>query len=105
MTTAIELRTVTHWVGGEPIASGSGRSGTIWNPATGEAQATVDFPSAEEEDHAVEVATRAFPAWRATPLSRRSEIMFRLRELVDGHRAQIAELLSLEHGKTLPDAM
>ena len=47
----------------------------------------------------------AFPEWRATPLSRRAEIMFRLRELVDANRREIAALITLEHGKTPSDAM
>src|SRR6185436_12149128 len=99
-----QVRTVSHWIGGRLVASESGRSGVVWNPATGEAQAKVDFASAEEVDRAVEAAKRAFPDWRATALSRRSETMFKLRELVDANRRGIAELLTLEHGKTLPDA-
>src|SRR6266540_2952448 len=98
------IGTVNHWVGGKLVASQSGRSGVVWNPATGEARAKVDFASIEEVDQAVEAARRAFADWRATPLSRRSETMFKLRELVDANRRQIAELLSLEHGKTLSDA-
>jgi len=105
MATAIDPGTVNHWIGGELVASRSGRSGVVWNPATGEARAKVDFASVEEVDEAVDAARRAFGPWRATALSRRSEIMFKLRELVDANRRQIAELVSLEHGKTLPDAM
>ena len=99
------IRSVNHWIGGKLVSSESGRSGVVWNPATGEAQAKVDFASVEEVDQAVEVAKRAFVDWRATPLSRRAETMFKMRELVDANRRQIAELLTLEHGKTLPDAM
>ncbi len=97
--------TISHWIGGKPMASRSGRSGTVWNPATGEVRAQVDFANAAEVDLAVERAQAAFPEWRATPLSRRAETMFRFRELVDSQRRAIAELLTLEHGKTLPDAM
>src|SRR5512132_1406350 len=95
---------INSWIGGKAVASTSGRSGPVWNPATGEEQGRVDFASVEEVDQAVAAAQAAFPAWRATALSRRAEIMFRLRELVDANRAAIARLLSLEHGKTLPDA-
>src|SRR5438067_8879574 len=103
--TATGLKTVSHWIGGQIVPSSSGRSGTVWNPATGEAQALVDFADAAEVDIAVANAKAAFPEWRATPLSRRAESMFRLRELVDANRQAIAEILSLEHGKTVPDAM
>src|SRR5271165_351771 len=101
----IALKRVSHWIGGKIVESKSSRAGTVWNPATGEPRASVDFASVEEVDQAVAAAAKAFPAWRATSLSRRSEIMFRTRELVHVNRRKIAELLTLEHGKTLPDAM
>src|SRR5689334_19679636 len=102
---SINLKTVSHWIGGKIVASTSGRSGVVWNPATGEAQGKVDFADVPEVDLAVDTAKTAFVEWRATPLSRRSEMMFRLRELVDANRRQLAELLTAEHGKTLSDAM
>jgi malonate-semialdehyde dehydrogenase (acetylating) / methylmalonate-semialdehyde dehydrogenase len=102
---AVRLRRITHWIGGKPIESQSGRSGTIWDPATGEAQATVDFASSADVDEAVAAAKAAFPEWRATPLSKRSEIMFRLRELIDSNRHKIAGFLTREHGKTFADAL
>src|SRR5579863_7021928 len=102
---AVGLRRVSHWIGGKAVVSGSGRSGTVWDPATGEPQASVDFASVEDVDRAVAVAKAAFPDWRATPLSRRAEVMFRLRELVDANRKTIASFLTREHGKTLSDAL
>jgi malonate-semialdehyde dehydrogenase (acetylating)/methylmalonate-semialdehyde dehydrogenase len=77
----------------------------VWNPATGEAQARVDFADVAEVDRAVECAKNSFPEWRATALSRRAEIMFKFRDLVDANRRRIAEIITSEHGKTLPDAM
>ena len=65
----------------------------------------VDFASVEEVDAAVAVAKAAFPAWRATSLSRRAEIMFKVRQLVDEHRRDIAALVTAEHGKVLSDAL
>ncbi|HEU4741159.1 MAG TPA: aldehyde dehydrogenase family protein, partial [Meiothermus sp.] len=101
----VGIKRVSHWIGGQVVAGNSGRSGVVWNPATGQQQATVDFASVEEVDHAVAVAREAFKSWRQTPLSRRAEIMFKFRELIDANRRKIAELITLEHGKTLPDAM
>jgi malonate-semialdehyde dehydrogenase (acetylating)/methylmalonate-semialdehyde dehydrogenase len=103
--TAIGIKSVNHWIGGQAVASKSGRSGVVWNPATGLQQALVDFASAAEVDHAVSVAKEAFAPWRATSLSRRAEILFKMRELVDANRKKIATFISLEHGKTIPDAM
>jgi len=98
------LRSVDHWIGGELVGSTSGRTAPVWNPATGLEQARVALASDAEVDCAVAAAKKAFPEWRATPLSRRSEIMFRLRELIDRNRSRIAEILTSEHGKTLADA-
>jgi len=100
----IRLRRVSHWIGGKPVESQSGRSGTVWNPATGQPQASVDFASEDEVDGAVAAAKAAFPEWRATPLSRRSEILFRFRELIDTNRNEIARFLTSEHGKIFADA-
>ncbi len=102
---AAGLRTVNHWINGQPRPSASGRSSIVWNPATGEPQAAVALASVEEVDQAVATAQHAFPAWRATPLSRRAEIMFKVRELVDANRRRIAEMITLEHGKTVADAL
>src|SRR6478736_2225593 len=99
------MKRISHWINGGTVASTSGRTGPVWNPATGEQQAEVDLASVEEVDGAVGAAKAAFPAWRATSLSRRSEIMFHLRELVDANRKEIASLLTSEHGKVLGDAL
>ncbi len=101
----ITLKRVSHWIGGKLVEGHSGRSGMVWNPATGQQQATVDFASVEEMDTAVAVATEAFKAWRQTPLSRRAEIMFKFRDLVDQNRRKIAEMITMEHGKTVADAL
>jgi malonate-semialdehyde dehydrogenase (acetylating)/methylmalonate-semialdehyde dehydrogenase len=99
------MNRISHWVDGKVFASESGRSGVVWDPATGQQQAAVDFASVAEVDHAVAVAKAAFPAWRATNLSRRAEVMFHMRELVDANRKEIATLISKEHGKVLGDAL
>src|SRR5262245_64782633 len=94
---------VPHWIGGHRVAGASGRRGVVFNPATGERAREVDFASVEEVDAAVAAAKAAFPAWRATSLSKRTEIMFRIRNLVDTHRREIrseehtSELQSLRH--------
>ena len=99
------MKTIHHWLNGKLTPSASGRTAPVWDPATGEIQAQVDLASSDEVSEAVAVAQAAFPDWRATALSRRAEVMFKLRELVDANRRRIAELLTAEHGKTIPDAM
>ncbi len=98
------MRTIDHWINGSLVPSDSGRTGPVYNPATGEQQAVVGLASAAEVDAAVAAAKDAFGTWRSTSLSRRAEVMFRFRELVVTHRQEIAELVSIEHGKVPSDA-
>jgi malonate-semialdehyde dehydrogenase (acetylating)/methylmalonate-semialdehyde dehydrogenase len=100
-----EVRRITHWIGGRPVAGTSGRSGPVFNPAIGRQTGAADFASVEEVDRAVQAAKQAFPAWRALSLSRRTELFFRIRELVHQHREDIGRILTSEHGKVLSDAM
>jgi malonate-semialdehyde dehydrogenase (acetylating)/methylmalonate-semialdehyde dehydrogenase len=99
------MNRISHWIDGKVVDGNSGRSGVVFDPATGQQQAAVDLASAAEVDAAVAVAKAAFPAWRSTNLSRRAEVMFHMRELVDANRKEIASLISKEHGKVLGDAL
>ena len=100
-----ELARVHHWVGGRAVEGASGRHGPVFNPATGEVAREVDFASVEEVDATVRVARQAFATWRATSISRRTEIMFRVRNLVEQHREELAAHLTREHGKVRTDAL
>ena len=99
-----ELRTIGHWIGGGPVAGESGRSGPVYNPATGEQTAEVALASREEVGRAVATAAEAFRTWRHWSLSKRQELFFRIYNLVDEHRDDLARLLTAEHGKVLSDA-
>jgi malonate-semialdehyde dehydrogenase (acetylating)/methylmalonate-semialdehyde dehydrogenase len=104
-TPELETDRIGHWIGGQRVAGGSGRSGPVYDPATGRLARTVDFAAAEEVDRAVVAARAAFPAWRSTSLSRRTEILFRMRNIVEAHREELAALLTAEHGKVPSDAL
>jgi len=99
------MNRIGHWINNKVVLGSSGRSGVVFNPATGEQQAAVDFASVSELDAVVASAKAALPGWRSTSLSRRAEVMFRMRELVDANRKEIANIVSLEHGKVPADAM
>src|SRR5438105_3655251 len=99
-----DVRRITHWIGGRAVAGESGRSGPVYNPATGQQTGAVDFATVEEVDRAVQTAKEAFPAWRALSLSRRTELFFRIRELVHERLDEIARILTSEHGKVFSDA-
>ena len=98
------MRTIPHWINGQDVTPTSGNFGPVFNPALGEQQAQVGLATVSEMNSAIAIAKAAFPAWRATSLSKKAEIMFRFRELVVAHRDEIAGLVSIEHGKVPSDA-
>ena len=52
--------TVDHWINGKAETATSGRSGEVFNPATGEVVARAGFAGIEDVDRAVAAATAAF---------------------------------------------
>ena len=98
------MRQVAHWIGGKRVRCGSGRTGPVYDPATGVQQAEVALASRDEVDEAVAVAAAAFPGWRDTPLSKRTDVFFRFRHLLEEHAGELAALLTSEHGKVRADA-
>ncbi len=99
------VKGISHWIGGRSVAGTSGRTGPVYNPATGEQTGEVDLASVEEVDAAVAVAKEAFESWRRVSLAKRAELMFNIRELVHERRDEVARILTSEHGKVLSDAL
>jgi len=95
---------ISHWIGGKVVLGESGRTGPVFNPATGERTHEVDFATTEEMESAVATAAEAFPAWRATSLSKRADIFFRIRELLEARKPELARIVTSQHGKVLSDA-
>ncbi|UYG17538.1 CoA-acylating methylmalonate-semialdehyde dehydrogenase [Brachybacterium huguangmaarense] len=98
-----EIYTVHHWIDGAE-AEGSASTQPILNPATGEQVGTLDLGDASTVDRAVEVARRAQRQWAAVSLSKRTQLMYRMRQLMIEHTDEIAQVISREHGKTVDDA-
>jgi malonate-semialdehyde dehydrogenase (acetylating)/methylmalonate-semialdehyde dehydrogenase len=96
---------VHHWIGGRIVEGTSDRRGPVYDPATGKIAREVDFATADEVGAAVAAAKAAFPAWRATSLSKRTDILFKIRNLVEARRKELAAHLTAEHGKVPSDAL
>ncbi|MBV8257918.1 MAG: CoA-acylating methylmalonate-semialdehyde dehydrogenase, partial [Actinobacteria bacterium] len=100
-----DVKRISHWIGGRTVEGSSGRSGVVYNPATGRQTGAVDFATVEEVDAAVQAAKQAFVSWRQTSLAKRAELFFRIRELVHERRDEVAKILVREHGKVFSDAL
>ena len=96
---------ITHWTNGAATTGGSGRSGAVFNPATGEQTGEVDLATAAEIDQAVTSATEAADdlalgvAGHAAP-----RVLFAFRELLAAGIDELAAIITAEHGKVLSDA-
>ncbi|MEQ8665908.1 MAG: CoA-acylating methylmalonate-semialdehyde dehydrogenase [Rhodospirillales bacterium] len=93
-----------HFISGRHVAGKSGRFGDVFNPATGEKESRVPLAGADEVRRAVESARDALESWSHTPPAKRAQVMFNFRDLLNHHMDELAELISREHGKTIPDA-
>jgi malonate-semialdehyde dehydrogenase (acetylating) / methylmalonate-semialdehyde dehydrogenase len=99
------VKSIEQWIGGKVTAGVSARTAPVWNPATGQQQAQVQLAAAGDVAEAVRVAREAFEEWSQSSLSRRAKILFAFRELVNNHTAELAGLVTDEHGKVLSDAI
>lgn len=95
---------ITHFIDGKPYPSKSTQWHDVTNPATQEVVARVPFATQEEMNLAVASAKKAFKTWRNTSLSARMRIMLKFQQLIRDNTPKLAELITREHGKTLPDA-
>jgi malonate-semialdehyde dehydrogenase (acetylating)/methylmalonate-semialdehyde dehydrogenase len=95
---------ITHWINGALDTQTAQRSGEVFNPATGKVTKTVAFADAATVDRTVAAATEAFTSWRHSSLTKRTQVLFAFRELVQQNKEKIAALITDEHGKVLSDA-
>ncbi|MEM8787962.1 MAG: CoA-acylating methylmalonate-semialdehyde dehydrogenase [Pseudomonadota bacterium] len=98
------MQELSHFINGQRVAGRSGRFADVFNPATGEVQAKVPLASAAELEAAVAGAAAAQPEWAATNPQRRARVLMKFVDLLHRNMDDLAEALSREHGKTLPDA-
>ncbi|TCM86491.1 CoA-acylating methylmalonate-semialdehyde dehydrogenase [Rhodovulum steppense] len=98
------MKELTHFVNGQQVKGTSGRFADVYNPALGEVQARVPLASKAEMDAAIAAAAAAQPAWGATNPQKRGRVMMEFVRLIHRDMDKLAEVLSSEHGKTIPDA-
>jgi malonate-semialdehyde dehydrogenase (acetylating)/methylmalonate-semialdehyde dehydrogenase len=96
---------ITHWINGSSWTGSSARKGDVFNPATGLKTGEVDLAEIATIDEAIESAAKAFPMWRDTSLTKRAQIVFKFRELLNNKKEELAAIITSEHGKVLSDAL
>jgi malonate-semialdehyde dehydrogenase (acetylating)/methylmalonate-semialdehyde dehydrogenase len=99
------LTVVPHWIDGAEHLPAGGRTAPVYDPALGLETKRVALAGQSEIRAAVASAKAAFPAWAGLSLGRRQAILFRFRELLETRKGELADIVTAEHGKVLPDAL
>ncbi len=105
MTARADLPLVPHWIDGKGVDTPAARVGEVFDPAVGRVTKRVAFASADDVDAAVRAASAAFELWRSSSLTERMKVLFRFRELLQLRAAELAAIITSEHGKVLTDAL
>ncbi|MCA0343462.1 MAG: aldehyde dehydrogenase family protein, partial [Proteobacteria bacterium] len=95
---------IGHFIHGKKVAGTSGRTANVFNPATGEVQATVALANDADLQAAIDSALSAQPKWAATNPQRRARVFMKFVELLNQNMDELAVLISREHGKTVEDS-
>ena len=96
---------ITHWINGKSWTGKTDKKGDVFNPATGLKTGEVDFADIATIDEAINSAHNAFPGWRDTSLTKRAQIIFKFRELLNEKKDELAKIITSEHGKVISDAL
>ncbi|CAN5152917.1 CoA-acylating methylmalonate-semialdehyde dehydrogenase [soil metagenome] len=94
-----------HWIGGAVAAGSSTRTSPVYDPARGVVQREVRLASTADVDVAVQAAKAAFPGWSGASWSKRQQVMFAFREILNARKEEVAAILTSEHGKVTSDAL
>lgn len=99
-----EIKTIKMWINGQAVESKTNTYTDAYDPSTGEVIAKVPCATAEEVDMAVKAAKEAFPAWSAMPILKRTQILYKLRDLLIEHMDELTYMVAKENGKSWSEA-
>src|SRR5919202_5264422 len=99
-----EVQILDNFIGGRWVKAHATEFFAVHNPAVGEVIGRTPMSTAEDVDLAVQAATKAFPAWRDTPVNARAQVLYRLKSLMEANFEELARTVTTEHGKTLDEA-
>lgn len=93
-----------NYVNGQWQRSGASEYLGVMNPATAQAISQVPMSPGAEVEAAVQAALEAFPEWRRTPAGQRIQPLFKLKALLEEHRADLSRIITNECGKTYQES-
>ncbi|WP_373893623.1 CoA-acylating methylmalonate-semialdehyde dehydrogenase [Virgibacillus natechei] len=102
--TLTDIKTLKNYIGGEWVEANTHFTEDVFNPATGDVIARVPISSQEDVDNAVEQAAEVFQQWKDVPVTKRARILFKYQQLLVDHWDELAEIITLENGKSFKEA-
>jgi len=98
------MKKLKYFAGGQWLESSTSKYMDVYDPSTGQIDAQTPCCTIEEIDGAIAAAKAAFPAWSATPVMKRVQILYKLRDLLIEHLDELTYLVARENGKSWGDA-
>ncbi|MCL2569458.1 MAG: CoA-acylating methylmalonate-semialdehyde dehydrogenase [Oscillospiraceae bacterium] len=98
------MKQLQYFSGGKWLNSKTEKYMDVYNPSTGEVIAKAPCCTKDEVEAAIEAAAAAFPAWSATPVMKRVQVLYKVRELLEKHMDELVDILCRENGKSWGDA-
>jgi len=98
------LPVIPHVIGGKDHLGNSKRTSPVFDPALGVATKQVALAGPDEIAAAVASAKAALTSWGSLSLTKRQQVIFNFRELLNARKSELAAIITAEHGKTLSDA-
>src|SRR5438046_1165818 len=102
--TSRDVQVLDNFIGGRWAKAQTSEFFDVHNPAVGDVIGRTPLSTAADVDTAVRAATKAFPAWRDTPVNARAQVLYKLKQLMEQNFDELARTVTTEHGKTLGEA-
>ncbi|KAI8920346.1 aldehyde dehydrogenase domain-containing protein [Powellomyces hirtus] len=94
-----------HFINGQFVPSVSGATFSTVDPSTGDVIAKISDAEKEDVDVAVDAARGALQKWQGLPSAERGRRLYVLADILQSHSQELAELESLDNGKTISDSL
>ncbi|MEO0458557.1 MAG: CoA-acylating methylmalonate-semialdehyde dehydrogenase [Cyanobacteria bacterium P01_A01_bin.114] len=98
------MKLLQNYIAGEWSLANTSDGLEVVNPAKGDVLANVPLSLGSDLDWAATAAAAAFTSWRRVPPTERVQFLFKLKTLLEAHRAELAQTITLECGKTLKES-
>ena len=89
------MERIGHYINNELVINEKNRSAPVYNPGSGKQIAEVELGAESEVESAVSAAADAFQSWSKTPPVVRARVLFRFRDLIESHRDDLAQSITL----------